>query len=377
MATTPRNYPKPEGGDPFTPRAAIADLADAVDADVEAVASKADTAVQPGDLAPVATSGDYDDLTGKPTLGTAAATAATDYATAAQGAKADTALQVTGTPDDGDLVSWDDAAQEWVPIPAGSIGGAIPESVVDAKGDLILGTAADTVARLPVGATNGHVLTVDSAETAGVKWAAPAASTRYALRLPGTAGNNVSTPNPMSATGITELDLQWFGSFDTIPLSTTQRLINAGQLGTLLVTSGASGTLAWTVNFVTYFTATGMNSVWASGVDIGLRAVWRADNGSGVPDVRIFTSADDGTTWTTHATITASAPTSFSAVTGNLVVGQEGGTGVAHQLRRVLARRNGTDSASWSAQTARGPRDSDANNNLWTINGTANSWKVI
>ena len=41
MATTPdRGYPKPEGGDPFTPRAAIADLADAVDADVEAVDSR-------------------------------------------------------------------------------------------------------------------------------------------------------------------------------------------------------------------------------------------------------------------------------------------------------------------------------------------------
>ena len=35
----------------------------------------------------------YADLTGKPTLGTAAATASTDYATAAQGAKSDTALQ--------------------------------------------------------------------------------------------------------------------------------------------------------------------------------------------------------------------------------------------------------------------------------------------
>lgn len=39
-------------------------------------------------------SGDYDDLTGKPTLGTAAAAATEDFATAAQGAKADTALQV-------------------------------------------------------------------------------------------------------------------------------------------------------------------------------------------------------------------------------------------------------------------------------------------
>ena len=44
-------------------------------------------------LATVATSGAYTDLTGLPTLGTAAATASTDYATAAQGAKADTALQ--------------------------------------------------------------------------------------------------------------------------------------------------------------------------------------------------------------------------------------------------------------------------------------------
>ena len=44
-------------------------------------------------LATVATTGAYTDLTGLPTLGTAASTASTDYATAAQGALADTALQ--------------------------------------------------------------------------------------------------------------------------------------------------------------------------------------------------------------------------------------------------------------------------------------------
>lgn len=53
----------------------------------------ADSAVQPGDLATIATTGAYADLTGKPTLGTAAATDSTDYATAAQGALADTAVQ--------------------------------------------------------------------------------------------------------------------------------------------------------------------------------------------------------------------------------------------------------------------------------------------
>ena len=53
----------------------------------------ADSATQPGDLATVATSGAYGDLSGTPTLGTAAATASTDYATAAQGTLADSAVQ--------------------------------------------------------------------------------------------------------------------------------------------------------------------------------------------------------------------------------------------------------------------------------------------
>jgi hypothetical protein len=47
--------------------------------------SLAATAVQPGSLATVATSGAYGDLSGRPTLGTAAAAASTDFAPAAQG----------------------------------------------------------------------------------------------------------------------------------------------------------------------------------------------------------------------------------------------------------------------------------------------------
>jgi hypothetical protein len=42
---------------------------------------------------------------------------------------------------------------------------------VNAKGDLIVATTDSTVSRLGVG-TNGHLLTADSAEATGVKWAA-------------------------------------------------------------------------------------------------------------------------------------------------------------------------------------------------------------
>jgi hypothetical protein len=54
--------------------------------------------------------------------------------------------------------------------------GYVLESLVDAKGDLLVATAADTITRLAVGGTNGHVLTVDSAESTGMKWAAASGS---------------------------------------------------------------------------------------------------------------------------------------------------------------------------------------------------------
>jgi hypothetical protein len=46
----------------------------------------------------------------------------------------------------------------------------IPQSVVDAKGDLVVGTAADTVGRLGVG-TNGQYLQADSTAGTGLVWA--------------------------------------------------------------------------------------------------------------------------------------------------------------------------------------------------------------
>lgn len=55
--------------------------------------------------------------------------------------------------------------------------GSVSKSVIDAKGDLLIGLSNDTVDNLGVGSDN-FVLTADSTQTLGIKWAAlPTAST--------------------------------------------------------------------------------------------------------------------------------------------------------------------------------------------------------
>ena len=61
--------------------------------------------------------------------------------------------------------------------------GAIPESTVTAKGDVLAASASGVVARVALG-SNGYVLTADSTQTAGIKWAASA------TEIPSQTGNS-------------------------------------------------------------------------------------------------------------------------------------------------------------------------------------------
>jgi hypothetical protein len=81
------------------------------------------------------------------------------------------------TPDDTDLVKDGAAAIRTLGTAIDTTvftnaGAAVAKATVDAKGDLIAGTADNTVARLAVGA-NGTTLIADSGETTGLKWAVP------------------------------------------------------------------------------------------------------------------------------------------------------------------------------------------------------------
>ena len=75
---------------------------------------------------------------------------------------------------------------------------AIAKTIVDAKGDIIVATAADTVSRLAVGA-NDTVLVADSAQATGVKWATPSSGGMTLITT--TTFNNTATSYTYSSLG--------------------------------------------------------------------------------------------------------------------------------------------------------------------------------
>lgn len=91
----------------------------------------------------------------------------------------------------------------WATVSAA--GGGIPATLLDAKGDIIAASAADTAARLAAGA-NDTVLVAASGETTGLKWAAPLAG-RARAYYRRTSGNY--TVNTTSFADIDATNLNW------------------------------------------------------------------------------------------------------------------------------------------------------------------------
>ena len=114
---------------------------------------------------------------------------------------------------------WDSTDNVWYPIGTGphthadyiTSGSAINPTIVDAKGDIIAATAADTVARLAVGA-NDTVLTADSSTATGLKWATPAAG-GMTLISEQTASANSSISFSSIAGTYKQLLLVWSGIY--------------------------------------------------------------------------------------------------------------------------------------------------------------------
>lgn len=110
-------------------------------------------------------------------------------------------------------------------------------TAIDAKGDLIVGTGADAFSRLAVGATNGHVLTVDSAEATGLKYAAAGGG----LTLAQIATGSLTSGTSLSLTSLT--------SYDTLVLQITGfKWATADEIVRLRINSSSSASY----NFLAY-----------------------------------------------------------------------------------------------------------------------------
>jgi len=98
----------------------------------------------------------------------------------------------------------------------------IQPTIVDAKGDLIVATAADSVDRLAVGSAN-QVLTVDSSTATGLKWATPASGGKVlqVVSSTATAWQGIKTASATDVTGM---------SISITPSATTSRVLVFGML---------------------------------------------------------------------------------------------------------------------------------------------------
>ena len=144
--------------------------------------------------------------------------------------------------------------------------GAVQPSTLTTKGDTYVATAASTVTRLGVG-TDGQVLTADSTQTKGIKWATPSS-------LPSQTGNSGKY---LTTDGSTT---SWGTAVSTLTIP-----INA-QTGTAYTLVGTDATKMVTLSNASAITVTVPNGVFTAGQYVDLQQI-----GAGQ-----VTVASDGTT---------------------------------------------------------------------------------
>lgn len=269
---------------------------------------------------------------------------------------------------------------------AATLAAAIPKTLIDAKGDLLVGSTNGTIARLAVG-TNGTSLLADSAAASGLAWTATPPA--VGLYLPGLSTDYVSTPHAAGAQIGDDLDIR----VDLIFAAWTTDLGVMGK-GTSTVTANAT---SWTMvpasanrlslrvsdgtNFaVGTHTITGLST----GVRWRLRMRYVRDTGSGQYSFTSYSSQTfteplaTATTWTTITTTTGASIGATLDYAAPVLVGAFRTTsgGLPGTYLGGAALVGGVVKVSWDGRTPH-TRQRDSVGNILTVNGTASAWQVL
>jgi hypothetical protein len=222
---------------------------------------------------------------------------------------------------------------KWAPVPGG--GYVAVDTIWDAKGDLAVGTGADTASKLTVGANN-TVLTADSTQTTGVKWAAAGGASPLTTKGDLYGHSSVDARVPIGADGQVlvadsgqALGLRW----GAVPSGT-------GGALTLLSTTNLSGSATFDVSSISgayndlilVLIARGTNSAVAETIYVN----FNGDNAAHYYGEFITVQ---GTTSAAGIETSASAQPSVGHVPGN--------TGLASSFGVIEMTLYGYASTSW------------------------------
>jgi hypothetical protein len=140
----------------------------------------------------------------------------------------------------------------------------IPTATINAKGDLLAGSANDSITVLSA-STNGYVLITDSSTTSGLTWADSAASTQTLTNKSISLGSNTVTSTLAQLnTAVSDADVASLAGTETLTNKTlTNPLLSSPEESTNIIGSAPAATQ--TIDFVTsgvhYFTSSSTSNI--------------------------------------------------------------------------------------------------------------------
>ena len=163
---------------------------------------------------------------------------------------------------------------------------AVPSTVVTAKADLLVGASSGVVDNLAVG-TNNQVLTADSTQTLGVKWATPATGD---VTLTGT---QTLTNKTLTDPVVTESVNAQTGTTYTTVLADAKQMVTLSNASAITVTLPPNSSVAYAAGSKIDFIQKGAGQVtFAQGAGVTIRST-----GSTATAPKLRTQYSAATAW--------------------------------------------------------------------------------